>query len=428
MLYIGGMLSFQQRQKHQQLKDVSLHLSSPLPQLVQGRTATLQQRPRRTRNKHATRDRRGRSSTAMSVLSSRVSDVTLPKRKLVIHLDARNTILVADSVTQIGVREAFNSYLTGVTWGVETADGEWKWAGLDPTLQAPPDINAVTYYKHCEQRLVRTPSDRGRLRQVTGQFTEDLGVGFRRFLQQGLDNIRWTNSNTASNLVMTDKDGLRYHYILPAVFQLIAHLQRSNREFSIVIRTYGTDAPNILKALETSLQGNHPDFSHLRPVHVNHSIANITRDGDKHDVTLHSTFAGSEFQRVTNHRDIYEMLSASSGVSAIVDDFQHWQRHDYHHTASKPLWIDTSDVATQHVFFDDNLRVTDTDSIVDLLLFDRDVTTARSVTRTSDIKRFENACLVQADLIESTRNREYFIEKLARCEKLYDEILREALT
>ena len=395
--------------------------------MVQGQPATLQQRPKRARTSRKTRNRHDDARlTPHSVTPiSRAHDVTLRKRKLVIHLDARNTILVADSVTQIGVREAFNSYLTGVTWGVDTGDGDWKWAGLDPSLQAPPGMNAITYYKHCEQRLVRIPSDRGHLRQVTGQFTEDLGVGFRRFLEQGLNNIRWTNEKTTPYLVMTDKDGLTYHYILPAVFHMIEHLQRSGRDFSIVIRTYGTDAPNILKALETSLNGHHPDFPHLKPIPVNHTIGHITRKGDTHDVTLASTFTSEP--RVTDHRKIYDVLSETTGVCAIVDDFLHWQEHDYHHTASKPLWIDTSDVTTQHVIFDDNLRVTDTDSIVDLLLFPRDarhdVTTARSVTNTDEIRKFENACLVQADLIESTKNLQYFVEKLDLCEKQYDEIL-----
>ena len=37
--------------------------------------------------------------------------------KLILHFDVRNTILVADSVTDDNIEEALNSYFTGVTWG-----------------------------------------------------------------------------------------------------------------------------------------------------------------------------------------------------------------------------------------------------------------------------------------------------------------------
>ncbi len=39
------------------------------------------------------------------------------KRKLVLHFDIRNTVLVADSYSNVHVEQALNSFLTGVTWG-----------------------------------------------------------------------------------------------------------------------------------------------------------------------------------------------------------------------------------------------------------------------------------------------------------------------
>lgn len=134
----------------------------------------------------------------------------LNRRKLVLHFDIRNTILVADSVTKIGVEESLNSYLTGVTWGHGTKNGEWVWDQDVPTLTAPKNnkigrkndknqqientfqvtkpstsnnntnVNenlhcdiTMTYYKFIERRLVKDAHDRVALRQKTGNFTQE---------------------------------------------------------------------------------------------------------------------------------------------------------------------------------------------------------------------------------------------------------------
>ena len=100
------------------------------------------------------------------------------RRKLVLHFDIRNTILVADSVTNVDVEEALNTYLTGVTWGYPTADG-WCWSSDKPSLK-PPREGTVTYYKYLEDKLVDTPSDRKLLRQETGVFTQaEIGRKFQ---------------------------------------------------------------------------------------------------------------------------------------------------------------------------------------------------------------------------------------------------------
>lgn len=83
------------------------------------------------------------------------------RRKLVLHLDIRNTILVADSVFSVNVEQALNSFLSSVTWGRETVNG-WEWFPGPPSLKRPgEDADAfITYYKHLERELVKTPADR----------------------------------------------------------------------------------------------------------------------------------------------------------------------------------------------------------------------------------------------------------------------------
>ena len=97
------------------------------------------------------------------------------KKRLVLHFDVRNTVLVHDSVTNINVEQSLNSFLTGVVWGTETDSGGWEWKSSNPSLQ-PPSPDCITYYKYMEKQLVKKPSDRAMLRRVTGDFThENIG-------------------------------------------------------------------------------------------------------------------------------------------------------------------------------------------------------------------------------------------------------------
>ena len=62
-------------------------------------------------------------------------------RKLVLHFDIRNTLIVADSVTSITVEQALNAYLTGVLWGHEGGNHSWQWKSKAPSLCAPEPVS-----------------------------------------------------------------------------------------------------------------------------------------------------------------------------------------------------------------------------------------------------------------------------------------------
>ena len=81
------------------------------------------------------------------------------QRKLILHFDVRNTIIVFDSATQDDVEQALNSFLTGVAWGREDPTGAgWDWCDDQPSLTAPCP-GAITYYRSRERELVRSPAD-----------------------------------------------------------------------------------------------------------------------------------------------------------------------------------------------------------------------------------------------------------------------------
>ena len=334
-------------------------------------------------------------------------------RKLVLHFDVRNTILVADSVTDDNVEEALNSYFTGVTWGTNTPQG-WKWASDTPSLK-PPVSGSITYYKFLERQLVRTPEDRLALRRATGDFTQrPFAKCFNEYFQKHLRLLRWPHSIGDPKLTMTGYDGKFYHYILPAFFYLLHFLHKTGRDFAVIIRTYGLDAPNVLATTEHALSGHHPSFSKSIPIPVHLEPGKVTRS------SRGMTFELASGKKWSSESDILAMLDSLTGVNAFVDDFTYWQSHNYHHTSGKPVWLDKALPNVHHIFFDDNLRTMDIDSIVDLRVVEEGK--GRSL-EPEEMSKFDNILLVQANLLESTQNTRYFIEKVRLCESNYTKYL-----
>ena len=374
------------------------------------------------------------------------------KRKLVLHFDIRNTVLVADSVTNVTVEQALNSFLTGVTWGNDH-DGEWVWHSMEPSL-VPPRPDSITFYKYLERTLVRTPMDRTELRIATGDFVHrPLGEEFLPYFENHLELLKWNYPYTQARdecLTMRGKDGQRYHYILPSLYNLIQSLVQRNRDFAIVIRTYGLDCANVLKSLSYGLKGNHPGFRSPVNLRVDVTPGSIIRSGNdcvcletysspkESDCKMANVFAckSSEKAKLTgsvpsqvvhklhHERDMYRFISNLHGIAGFVDDFPYWQSNSYSYSAGKPFWIDGSDVGVHHIFFDDNFRAYEEDSIVDVRKFEESKQTARRLTK-QEIAEFEDVCLVQADLLQSVEDHDYFINKVQVCENNYSKFLKQ---
>ncbi|GFS20616.1 hypothetical protein ElyMa_005060900 [Elysia marginata] len=355
------------------------------------------------------------------------------KRKLIIHLDIRNTILVADSITNVSVEEALNSFLTSVTWGSEV-DGQWTWHSNIPSLKSPQP-GLMTYYKYLEGKLVKNTEDRANLRLQTGDFVHTpLGKIFQKDFYIHLARLAWPYDQCATRdkvLTMAGRDATPYHYILPGVYKLLHHLTTSQRDFAVVIRTYGRDGPNVLSSLNYSVNGHHPEVPTPIKIKVHKTPGIIKRRSDNaFELQTYKCRDGtgsgmcSEINQLLSHeRDMYRMMNASQGISGYVDDFYYWQGHQYFHWAGKPLWLDPSDKRHHHIFFDDNFRADDEDSIVDVRVFKTEKSHEARSLGLSEVALLENACVVQADLLESIADEDYFLRMVRECEEKYAHLI-----
>ncbi|KAL4655405.1 hypothetical protein GN956_G5217, partial [Arapaima gigas] len=266
---------------------------------------------------------------------------TLLGRKLVLHMDLNSTILVSDSVTKQGTIAALDSFLSTVTWG-RVRQGKWEWMCDSPSL-LPPCEGAVSYY-----------SQFGR---VAGFTKIPAGRRFRGVLEEHLAMLRWPESREEDrDLSVRGEDGRLYHWILPSFFQLLQDLGSQGREFAILFRTFGTDLPRLLGALQKVLaQGCHPLFPDLPALKLSINVV---------PGQIRCSRRGTSLRRAEEHvscrdgeRSLYQYFSTVQGLGGFQDHFDWWTQNTFSILGGKPLLVDPYDHKVQHVFIDDNILV-----------------------------------------------------------------------
>ncbi|KAG9269607.1 hypothetical protein AMEX_G16656 [Astyanax mexicanus] len=332
---------------------------------------------------------------------------SVKKKKIVIHFDLNNTILVSDAVTKQGTVAALEYYLSTVTWG-RMAKGRWEWMCETPTL-LPPCEGAVTYYSH----FGRVPG-----------FTSGPGKRFRKVLEEHLELLQWpSHLQPDKELSIKGEDGKLYHWILPSFFQLLQDLASQGLEFSIVFRTFGTDLPRVLLVVQRALeQGTHPLFPDLPALKLSVNVtAGRIRCSNKGAVL---TYGEERLSARDGERSLYQFMSSSQGLSGFQDHFDWWAQNTYSILGGKPLWIDPFDSAVQHIFIDDNIQQNDEDTIVHPKVF---LDPEGSQTRTASTSELYDLCLVQNDLFRAISDPSYFIQRIHICMENYERNLQQGL-
>ncbi|XP_029912251.1 uncharacterized protein LOC115362459 [Myripristis murdjan] len=344
--------------------------------------------------------------TTVSLPVARLASNTSHKKKLVLHVDLNNTILVSDAVTGQGTVAALDYFLTTVTWGHMSKHGKWEWLSNSPSL-LPPCEGAVSYY-----------SQFGR---VAG-FTSTAGRRFRGILDDHLNLLRWPEGIKGDNeLAVRGEDGRLYHWILPSFFQLLKDLAVEGSEFAILFRTFGTDLPRVLTAVSKALnQGTHPLFPELPELKLSVNVTPGKIRCSKKGVVL--SRAEDRVSSRDGDRGLYQYLSSVDGLGGFQDHFDWWAGNTYSIEGGKPLWVDPFDQHVQHIFIDDNIRQNDEDTIVRPMVFmDPD----GAETRTACTCELYDISLVQNDLLQAISNPEYFTQRIRICQENYERNLQQ---
>lgn len=325
------------------------------------------------------------------------------RRKLVLHLDLNNTILVSDAATGQGPKAALNSFLSTVTWGKPSDTGGWQWISDRPSV-SPPSEDAINYYT--------------RFGRSTDFVDTEMGRRFKDVHTRHMKLLEW-EGEPDKDFTQTGENGKGYNWILPSFFHLIEKLHQEGRQFSVILRTFGTDLPPVLQAVQSAFKGKHPLFPQLQgvPMTVDETPGKI-RCSSQETVLTHGSDCVSTKQ---SERAIYDYFSAMNGIGGFTDNFFWWRENDFTAAGGKPFWINPSDCDTQHILIDDNIRQSEEDTIVNCrMLLDKKRGRKYRVVPTSEMY---DICLVQTDLLRAIAEEDYFLECVRTCEENYDRYL-----
>lgn len=334
--------------------------------------------------------------------------LSLKRKKIVLHIDLNNTILVSDAVTKQGTAAALEYFLSTVTWG-RISKGKWEWMCESPSL-LPPCEGAVSYY-----------SQFGR---VVGFTKAGPGRCFRKVFEEHLELLRWPSDLPAhKELSVKGEDGKLYHWILPSFFQLLQDLASQGIEFSIFFRTFGTDLSRLLMVVQRALEhGTHPLFPVLPQLKLSvDTTPGQIRCNTKGVILIHGE---TRISTQDGERSLYRYLSSSHGLGGFQDHFNWWAQNTYTIMGGKPLWIDPFDSTIQHIFIDDNIRQNNDDTIVHPKVF---LDPESSKTRTASISELYDLCLIQTDLLRAISEPSYFTQRIQICMENYERNLRQQL-
>ncbi|XP_028265934.1 uncharacterized protein LOC114438638 [Parambassis ranga] len=328
------------------------------------------------------------------------------RKKLVLHVDLNNTILVSDAVTAQGTVAALDYFLTTVTWGKMSKHGHWEWLSDSPSL-LPPCSDAVSYY--CQ--FGRVPG-----------FTTAAGRRFRGILEEHLELLRWPDGVKGDkDLSVKGEDGRRYHWILPSFFQLLRDLAQEGREFAVLFRTFGTDLPRVLTAVSRALnEGAHPLFPDIPDLKLSVDMTPGKIRCSKRGIVL--TRGEDRVSTRDGERDLYQYLSAVHGLGGFQDHFDWWAANTFSNRGGKPLWIDPFDQHVQHIFIDDNIRQNDEDTIVNPKVF---LGPGGAETRTACTSELYDITLIQNDLLRAISDPSYFTQRVHICLENYERNLQQ---
>ena len=344
------------------------------------------------------------------------------RRKLVLHFDVNKTIVAVDSATGETVEDSLNVYLSGMAWGKENA-GKWECAVNELSLH-PQETGNVSFYKFEERKFDK--QNRHAFRYQLSSFTDKpQGSNFKPYLNMLLQKLTWRipyDESLHGHMTVPGTKDFRYHFILPSFFKLLNHLVTNNRDFAIIFRTFGSDANSVLKSITESIEQKMPfcvEISSLSNKIANEILLLRRKTGNK--FTLSSETTNSGFVRPVERTDdeMYEYMTSRTGITAISDDLRDWSANNFHPSKGKPIWINLQDDDTHHIFFDDNIRPANSDSIVNLRL-KRECSESYEDVQTHEEFKYVNKNIVPVTFPDAIMNEDYFIEKLQLCESSMD--------
>eukprot|EP00439_Symbiodinium_sp_Y106_P058416 s818_g8.t1 len=361
-------------------------------------------------------------------------------RKLVLHFDVNETIMVGDPAAGIDFGASLNNIIAKAAFISKTGKlGFFIISASDPSQRSdsspPPLVTGFEVPKDCDRCFFRLRDDptwpSSRLTEP-----ETPGAVYRPLYEQLAEALRWKHE---PNEVFAAGG---HHFLLPAFFHMLSELEKQGRDFSVVIRTFGTDIPEVAKSVAGFAEGLHPDFpmqtARLRSIVQQSGWAVRRKDrsdptspilfldtepigssGFGKDLTtpeklkyteeIHGShqqdFAGAScgvppnFHRIVES-SIPDFLTAGP-AACVRDDYFYWKGNHYRPESGKPVWLTLEEE-------NDNIHNDPDDSIVGIRVRQSASDSFRHLSG-EVTRRLEGVFLVKAQPVDAILDPDCFL-------------------
>lgn len=354
------------------------------------------------------------------------------QRHLLLYVDVNKTMIMMDPIQGKDIDHVVNDILAEHSYGiVDSTTNEW-------TAQ---ENGTISFSNYLRTNYPTNGGDKKKNKKIRKElrktFTDpsNPGAHLKPDYHHLLDCL--TLPSEIAHTAPAYDVGLetKYHFILPSFFNLILHLEREKRSFSIILRTFGQDIHQIAKEFNGFCQGKHPMYpttlldgtkpgSIDRRIHLPHGLGTFYRSNketslivgtlnqpDCHEEGLKFYSNDESIQVVSGFQSIHTCLQAictDYPSFAIRDDYYHWWKHDEAAEAGKLFLLDRNNPNALQLFFDDNILPHDP-HIVDT----RDIETGNIIP----FEQTKDRHLIRVEPYEAICNTNYFIDKLIQAER-----------
>ncbi|CAJ1358381.1 unnamed protein product [Effrenium voratum] len=204
------------------------------------------------------------------------SDVFSPKAKrrqpmLLIHLDINKTVIQSDSIQMKSIEEGIREGIAELFWGTLRQDARgktvgWDWCGNRPSCSPPETTDQEaselhTYASFCKKMHEEKEQQKVSIRSFRLVEKDDVKAEFNKVLDLAMKKLQLPPEVRFQP--EAEAVGLKGSTIMmfPAVFHLVAALQRAKRKFAILFRSFGADHENIKQEWNSFCEMRHPLYS-----------------------------------------------------------------------------------------------------------------------------------------------------------------------
>lgn len=261
----------------------------------------------------------------------------------------------------------------------------WNGAPLDPACdggdardQAPPPLYTGWIWPPATCPYYRTAC-RGGAKRFTrtahGRIYRPLFEHLRERLGVTRDDGDGVSRATGSfeNFLPAFFHTLRHYFPSATVSNEAADRLRPPSRVTLILRTFGTDLPQVAKAISEFARGNHPSHPDYHNEDLILEEADLLRSGWRHDpgaesnrreidfiYELYPAVAGGRSDRIISGDEAVLDHLQSQTIVGIQDCYPFWRDHRHAPWAGKPVWAGTEAAACRrdhhHILLDDNIH------------------------------------------------------------------------